>query len=79
MLLPRGWSKCEPFQLIFLLIWILLVQKLDTIPGCDCKTYKNLPHLLSGLTAFDYVKIFTLTVSMLFFLNKEISLIFYFT
>ena len=32
------WSECEPLQLIFLLIWTLLVYKLDTLLGYNCNT-----------------------------------------
>ena len=53
MSLPHGWSECEPLQLIFLLIWTLLVQNLNTLPGYDRNTYINLPHLILGLTAVD--------------------------
>ena len=53
MSLPHGWSEYEPLQLIFLLIWTLLVQKLETLPGYDRNTYINLPHLKSSLTAAD--------------------------
>ena len=37
-------------QLIFLLIWTLLVWKLDTLLRYDRNTYINLPHLISGLS-----------------------------
>ena len=51
MSLTHGLAECEPLQLIFLLIWTLLVQKLDTLLGYHRNTYINLPHLISGLTA----------------------------
>ena len=51
MSLPHEWFDCEPLQLVFLLIWALLVWKLDSLLGYDCNTCINLPHLISGLTA----------------------------
>ena len=45
MSLYHEWSEYDPPQLISLLIWTLLVQKLDILLGYDCNTYTNLPYL----------------------------------